>query len=274
MTKSTILSTLLGTSLVCGLSASWASEKDLSETTRVLRGQLVVQNQKGDWQPTSFVSVGKWVRSEGADTTVQVPGMTLRLEPGAKIRLNSAKDGASQLDTSTGRVFVRVDSSQVCTVAAQARQVQACKAEFVLDADNADQVYMVGGDAQVIDTPVPVEQKVKAWRRSSRLALDGPDVRQRNKNKRRKKFVQGEENKGKKLVEEPTPQPSMTQTPAYTPTPPPVQPPVPPTPPTPPPTVTGGSIWPVVGGLVGLGGIIALVTRGGGTENPVRPASP
>jgi hypothetical protein len=133
----------------------------------------------------------------------------------------------------------------------------------------------------------PAVRSLNAWSKgpAPQVALDGPDVRQRNKNKNRKKFVQGEENTGKRIGEDesPTTSPTPSSSPAYTPSPSPsVAPPspsaTPPSPsPSPSPTASGGGgeAWPYILGAGVLGGGIALLTNNNDDpDNIILPASP
>ncbi|MBT9585588.1 hypothetical protein IV102_19765 [bacterium] len=274
MKKSHLLAAAIGIVSIVGVSAVRAAEA--KSDTFVLRGSARVEGSNGRWNQASSVPVGKWVRSDKSETTLRVPGMTVRVEPGARVRLSESQNGAARLDARGGKIYVKVDSSAPCVVSSRNKQVSASQAEFVLDAGPLENFYIVDGDAQMTDLLATPETAAKAWKKfASQVALDGPDVRQRNKNKNRRRFTQGEANKGKRLVESPIP-PVETASPAYTPpVTPSVAPPSPSPPPQqPPPPQVGGNPWPWIGGILGAGGIVVLVTRRNDGDRVVNPASP
>ncbi len=262
-------STLVGVAIVAGMSGVWASDKNPGPT--IVRGSAVVQSADGRWVEAVSVPVGQWVRSAKTDTTLRVPGMIIRVEPGAKVRFDGVKDGVTQMDAKGGRVFVKVDSDQRCLISTSTHRVDASGSEFVLDTGDAESLYVLNGNAQMAEIQPKPAATAKAWKKfAAQVALDGPDVRKRGKN--RKRFVQGEQNTGKRVTEEPTrtasPSPTFTQTPVYTP---PATPPPPSPAPTPAPQVSGGGqIWPYFLPLLG-GGIYAATRRNDDDERPISP---
>lgn len=275
---------LLKTGIVLGLAmtASWALTPDGPHAPRTLRGTLLSQQPDGSWAKTDKFPVNQWLAAGAEGTTVKVPGATVRLKPGSQLCLaGSTGEASSQLKASHGRVFVKLDEGGSCQISTATKRFQASRGEFVLDAGEEEALYVVEGDVQTqaseTSPSAPEIRPLSHWADS--VALDGPDVRKRNRNRRR--FTQGEENKGKRIGEDlpptRTPMPTATETPAYTPTitPSPTTPPQPPS--NPPPQATGGGeLWPVIGGLVGLGGVTYLITRNDRNDENrvVFPASP
>jgi hypothetical protein len=276
--------TLLAATLA-GVSGAYAAAPK-SEIT-VLRGELQVQ-QGREWVTSSQVTPGTWVRANRSDTTLKMNGMSVRLEPGARVKVTPTSQG-TKIDARDGRLYVKVNPAASCLVATAKNQVRAGESEFVLDAGTQERFYVLQGQAQLVK-PTLAPQPVASWSKSKAVALDGPDVRRRAKNRRR--FTQGEENKGKRIGEDAppsSPTPAATQSPAYTPapspsyTPPPSPNPNPPQPPSnPPPAATGGSPWPWIGGALLAGGAGYGISRlvDNNDDNPVffnnviRPASP
>ena len=264
-----------------GVSGAWANGQQ--DAAQVLRGETQVQSATGAWASESQLKSDQWFRSAKPETTVKIPGATLRVEKGASVRYTApdAKSGSLNLSAKGGRVYVSLDPQATCKLNSQ---FEATKGEFVFDSETS-KLYVMEGDAHAVHPGKPNLQPLSSWAKATdAVALDGPDVRKRNRN--RKRFTQGEENKGKRIGEDQppsTPRPTATETPAYTPSPTPSFTPPSPTPPpnnTPPPEV-GGAEWPpIVGGLVGAGGIAYLISRnGGGGGNPppnffFPPASP
>ena len=188
---------------------AWGSEPVAQN--RLLRGELVTQTKQGKWLPASDLHNGEWLRSTQPNTTVQVHGATMRIDNGSSIKL-SKKDGV-QLQAKGGRIFVHLDKNSDCQIAMAKNTVRASQGEFILDADTND-LYVLDGDATIAETATTLKP-IQSWLKpATQIALDGPDVRKRANNRRR--FTQGEENKGKRIGEDLPPSPS--QTPAYTPT--------------------------------------------------------
>lgn len=264
--------TLVGVSLASG---------NTDSSPHLLKGSILSADAKGRWVPCEAPQAGQWIRSTQANTVVSCDGVTLRADKGAEVRFEPKDNQVSRVSARGGRVYVSLEDQLQCDVAIGDKHVAAQGGEFLVDATNA-RLAVLDGSASIVKA-VPVFSPLPVWQKSE-LALDGPDVRRRAKNRRR--FTQGEENKGKRIGEDApptqTPPPSMTQTPAYTPTltptPSPSTPPSPP--PSNPPTVVEGGFdpLPLVSGLLGAGGIAFLVIRNdGGNNDPQRivfPASP
>lgn len=267
--------------VVCIASASLA-KGDSEVVPQVLRGGVETLS-KGHWRENSHPGLTDWLRSTKDETAVVVPGAVLRMQAGASVRVQSAgRQQALKMSAKGGRVFVHLNGRQECQVASAGQTISASSGEFVLDADEPGRLIVVSGDAQIHSRPADLSVLRATVAASSSVeaatvALDGPDVRSRNKNKNRRRFTQGEQNKGRRIGEDVTPSPSPTYTPTPqasvqpTPTPSPTQPP---TQPDPPPVVEEGFPWPVIGGLVGAGGIVALLVRRNDNNDVVLPSSP
>lgn len=273
-----------GVALVAALGIAAANAAEPAGVS-VVRGNVQVE-RGGAWVSSSKVPVGSWVRAVDQDATLRVGGIAMRVEPGARVRVGSL-DG-QKVDARGGRVFVKVSPDAQCAVSTGKNIVSAHEGEFVLDAGPQERLFVLQGDARLAKEGSSAP--LASWSKS--IALDGPDVRRRNRNRRR--FTQGEENQGKRIGEDapptqtPTARPTYTETPAYTPsvtptTPPSSPPPTTPNPnPSPNPEVGGGgdpAIW--IGGIVGAGalafGIDRLVNDDSDDTNVFRgfrPASP
>jgi len=226
-------------------------------------------------------SEGQWLRAKDSDATIRVQGSTIRVQAGTNVRIHSGEGSLTKVDAKGGRIFVKVDDHSTCEVSTSSKKFTAGASEFLVDAGTQDRLYTLQGGVQLSEIkPTPVT--AKTWKKAFEVALDGPDVRKRNNNRRR--FTQGEENKGKRIGEDLPPSNTPTaapETPAYTPTATPTFTPTV-TPTTPPPTdnppqvVEGTDPWPIIGGVAGLGGLIAfVVTRNNGDEQRVvGPFSP
>lgn len=250
-------SRVVAATLVAGAFAvGWANSS--SPSVEVLRGEVTVAQADGSWQQALPVE-GQWVRSQKVNTAIRIPGAVLRMDPGTSVKFEHGQNGLS-VDAKGGRVYVALDGDSPCKVSTAKSLVRASQGEFVVDAQS-DALYVVAGNASTQGgSPRPLQ----AW--SERVALDGPDVRTRNRTRRR--VTQGEENTGRRVGEDqpsstPSASPTFTQMPAFTPTatPPPPVPPPPVPPPPAPPEVGGGPDWGVIGGIVGglglIGGILA-----------------
>lgn len=269
-------------SLVAFAGLSVARASDSKGEISLLRGAAEVRQANGTWSAADSISVGQWVRSSKTDTTVRLPGLTMRVEPGASVRVSKVDGQNTQVDAQGGRVFLKVDSDSTCQVSMANKQVRASQSEFVLDAGPEEKLLVLDGQARFVDEK-PATRSLSAWAKGALkpVALDGPDVRQRNKS--RKKFVQGEENTGKRIGEDesPTTSPTPSSSPAYTPSPSPsITPPSPsPSPPSPSPSPTaqggGGEVWPylVGAGVVG-GGLAILLNNDDDDDDVILPASP
>lgn len=241
-----------------------ASARGNQPTVSVIRGEAQAVQADGSWKQADSAPVGAWLKSAKQETTVRIPGMTVRMEPGAKVRVTQLNDQTASLDARGGRVFVKMDSGTECRLSSQSKTVVASQGEFVLDAAD-QQLYVFGGDAKLVNEQSPSGPAVN-WMKEGgkRVALDGPDVRRRNQN--RKRFTQGEENQGKRIGEDnpPTysPSPAVTESPAYTPSATPTFTPTstpPPSSPSPPPqgqgASAGGNAWEIIGPVLGAGAV-------------------
>jgi len=259
MRKHLAMGSIAALGAVAGLTGAWAS--DAKPQLVVLRGAAQVEQANGTWQESNSIPIGSWVRSSKSETTLRLPGLTMRMEPGATVRVSKSTGLSNQLEAKGGRVFVKVDAKSSCDVSLPTRTVQASESEFVVDPKG--RLFVLNGQASLLNVRAPL-QTLPGWSKElgGRVALDGPDVRKRNQN--RKRFTQGEENKGKRIGEDlpPSNSPTPAQSPAYTPSPtatatPPSTPPTSSPPTSNPPTATGGGgeIWPyaVAAAVVGAG---------------------
>lgn len=188
--------------------------------SKVLRGEVSLQSTPGANGPGSPLTTGQWVQSLNSDTTLRLPGAVVRMDKGTSLRYGVAK-GSSELSLAAkgGRIYVSLDDAASCEVASPKKRYRATQGEFVLDTGK-DQVYRVEGDVQVVSGKAEGFTPMQTWSKGE-VALDGPDVRRRNRNRRR--FTQGEENKGKRIGEDlppsssPSATPTVTESPAYTP---------------------------------------------------------
>jgi len=270
--------TLLGTTLALGLGFAHATQPG---QPHVLRGGVEVLDEAGRWTAQNDVPVGKWVRSTSADTTITLSGSTVRLKQGTSVLLNLSANNRVDFKAKGGGLFVKVQPEAQCDIHTPASDMVASAGEYAVDAQSSDNLQILAGSVMATPT-APPKPDLKALDKT--LALDGPDVRRRGRN--RKRFTQGEENKGKRIGEDAPPttsaSPPMTETPAYTPTPtftPTLTPtPSPTAPPqNPPPTATGGSPWPwLVPTLAAVGTGTYFLVRDTGNEpnQAVFPISP
>lgn len=276
----------LGCLAALGLTGAWA--KSSPSEFVVLKGTAQVKQADGSWADTNKLTANAWVRPASGNATLRLPGMTVRLEEGASLNVGKASSGAANLQARGGRVYFKVDADSAgCYIATNTKRVHAAQSEFILDAGTEEKLYVLDGQASILNDETTAVRDLEAWVKpeAKEVALDGPDVRRRNRNRRR--FTQGEENKGKRIGEDQppsTPRVVETQTPAYTPSATPTfspSPSVTPTPspsPQPPQVVDGGfNPWPLIGGIAGAGGIAALVILNNDDDDDRRivfPASP
>ena len=268
---------------LAGISVASASKPEATLT--VVRGQALTAQTDGSWKQAESAPVGAWLKSAKPETVVRIPGMTLRMESGAKVRVTQINDQSSKLDARGGRVFVKMDAGSDCRLSAQDKTVVASQGEFVVDSGEKSRLYVFSGDAKLLEE-APKYAPAATWaQHPDGLALDGPDVRRRNKN--RKRFTQGEENQGKRIGEDqpPTysPSPSATQSPAYTPSPTPPSPSYSPPPSasaSPPPQQDGLGVddpvgdlgpWDVLGPVIGAGAVAGAVIGLQGGDDDDRP---
>jgi hypothetical protein len=219
---------------------------------------------------------GDWLVANDSDATVRTTRGTFRLTRGASIRVNPKN---SAVET-RGRVFCRVHSKEWLSLSTGKRNVLVKDAEFVLDSANDGQLRLMNGEVYAERAQREIFRTAAVDWTDQPVALDGPDVRKRNR--KRTKFTQGEENKGKSIGEDEPP--VHTASPAYTPTPsvspqasvsPSISPSVSPTV-SPSPTQNnvveeggGGELGPILGGVAGAGGLAAfLATRGDDNASP------
>ena len=229
----------------------WSRPDERSEWTRVEPGRT----SQSSWLRTD--AGGQAVVSFASDTQLRLAGATT-------LHMHSSNKDAVQLQVVTGKIFASVPPSGKSSlrVSTPDGQVQSSGGEFLVNVVGRNtELSVLDGRAALIGTKIEMEHvgalagvgqvNVRPGM-DARLAYDGPDVRQRNK--ARRKFEKGEQNTGKRLNEDQTPTPSPS--PSETPAPASVQPPTQPPPANnPPPQLTegGGSIWPWVLGGLGLG---------------------
>lgn len=257
-----------------GICLSWASAP-AGQNAQVLRGALTSGGH--------HFAADQWVRSGPSGAVVQLPGATVRLEAGARLRYHQDKHGGLAMDAEEGKLFVSLQNEAGCQVRTPGSLVASTSGEFLVDALSDKALRVEGPAPQVQPLPEQVVSakaatQAQAWDRL--LALDGPDVRVRPKSK--KKYTEGEETSGRRIGEDPpSPSPSMSPTATWSPSPSPTQAPPSPSPTTPPPSPSpspqiggGPDPWPVIGGLAGLAGIIVLVQDDGDDDEVFRPISP
>lgn len=278
----------LATAVTLAIGYSVVSAVEVESDITLVRGQLQVQ-RNNEWVSASTVATGNWLRSEQKDAIIKMSGVAVRLEPGTQVKL-SADAGGPQISARNGRLFVKVDQATKCQITTANNQVVADESEFVLDAGEQERLYVLQGQAKFTQKAV-ASQPAAQWSKSHTLALDGTDIRVRSK--KRQRFVQGEENRGRRIGEDRpptrTPSPTASESPAYSPSAsvspsvsPSASPKVAPTAsPSPPPQNTpaiseGGSSWPWIGGLLGAGGLGYALSQLGNDEPDYvfRPASP
>lgn len=263
MNKRIIASSLL---LAFGLSITPALG-DL-EANPASNGIQYAAAREGPWSDQR-VEGSDWVRCQSQEGAVLPLGenVKVRLAPKTVAHVQVSEDGY-RIESLDGVAFVRIDKPTSVSVDSSTGGAVATQGEFVVDTTGESApVEVYSGDAR----PVINEE--------SSIRVAGPDVRERDEesDEARRARLRGSQHQ--------TPPPPVP--PAVPPVPPavppaPVPPPVPPpnvsTPPPPaqPTTVSqaGGfnPAWVVVPLAVG-GGIIALVSGGGG-DNPNPVASP
>jgi len=212
---------------------------------------------------------GDWLVANDSEATVRTTRGTFRLCKGASIRVSSKK---SVVET-RGRVFCDVHSKDWLSLSTGKRTVVVKDAEFVLDSAHDGQLRLIDGEVYAEREHRTIFRTAAADWTDQPVALDGPDVRKRNR--KRTRFTQGEENKGKKIGEDEPP--TQSASPAYTPTPTPsvspqasVSPSVSPsTQPPQNPQGGGSNLGPILGAVAGAGGLAAfLATRGDNNASP------
>jgi hypothetical protein len=263
--------TLLSGALIAGVTAAWAA-KGSPPQAQVLRGQAEMRQADGHWAEATGLGAGQWIRSARPETTIKVPGATVRLDKGASIKYQAAGGTRPRLNLAAdgGRVYVHLDDSTALRMTSKNLVYTANRGEFVMDSTTG-KVFTLAGDVRALDKE-PAPSNLESWSLDGAVAVEGPDVRVRNTDKRR--FTQGEENRGKRMSEDETPTSSPTYAPSASPT---FSPPTQATPYTPPTeTVTveeeGGGVDAglLAGALIVAGGGAYLIQRelSGDDDNP------
>ena len=279
--------TLAGSISLGLLVASASFAKPAATPISVVRGSLEVRAKDGSYNVSKNPAIGQWVKSSSSDTTILADGLTVRMAKGSEMLVASSQGNEHRLEAKSGRIYVRVPAGSKCVAQIGSQQLRASEGEFVLDAAASD-LYVFEGQATFVGEQAAKVPSLINWENGKKqLALDGPDVRRRGN--KRKRFTQGEENKGKRIGEDQPPtstaSPAITESPAYTPTASPsvtVSPTTNPPSPSPSPSAQagggGGQIWPYFLGAGILGGGAAIIANngGGGDDGPrfVAPASP
>lgn len=276
--------TLLGATLTLSLTFAQATQAGGAD---VVRGAVKVQQANGQWTAEKHVPLNKWVRADSSDTTLALAGSTVRMQEGTAIFVTQSDNNRVDIKAKDGEVFVKVQPDASCNVHTPTSDVAMLEGEAAVDTQSVDNLRVLGGSVSATPVKPAAEVKVSLKELDKALALDGPDVRKRNRNRRR--FTQGEENKGKRIGEDApaTTSPSpLPETPAYTPTATPTPTftpqPSPTTPPpqqTPPPSVGGGSPWPWLAPVIVAAGTgtYFLVRDTNDNNEPIRavfPSSP
>ena len=252
-------------SMICAAAAK-SSGPPSPNHYEVIRGAVQVESAPGNWSNSDTVPVGAWCRSSDNNATLHLPGGVVRLGAGSMVKV----DSDATINAKHGRIFVKVAEGSSYTVVSAQGVVKASGSEFIVDASDAGKVRVVEGEAAV--SGAPKWSPLRVWAKDSKVALDGPDVRVRNRN--RKRFTQGEENKGKRIGEDAppssSPTPPTTSSPAYTPSPSPsFTPPSPSASASPPPSNNnpppqadgggGGNAFDILGPVLGAGAIAGVV---------------
>ena len=274
---------LLGASSYC-----LASAPDVlpgSTSAQPLRGCLLARSEGHvTWTPVEAggTSQSTWLHTEvGGEAVVALANNAhLRLAEGTTLHVQYVGKEAARLEVFSGKIFASLptDGKSSLAVATPTALVKSVGGDFVMDVAAQDtRLSVLDGCANLAGTKldldgignlpgvqsVNVSPGLDANARQTpdasfltkaeppgEVAVDGPDVRVRKKDKR--KFVEGEENQTRRVGEDETPSPSPS--PQYTP--PPTEPPPPPPNNPPLPQFTdggGGEIWPYILGGVGLG---------------------
>ncbi len=251
--------TFLSGALIAGVTVAWAA-KGAPPEAQVLRGQAEVRQADGQWAATAGLDAGKWIRSTKPETTIKVPGATVRLDQGASIKYQAAggKEPRLNLAADGGRVYVHLDEPTALRLTSKKAVYTASNGEFVMDSTTG-KVFAVSGDVRASDAGA-IPTNLETWSKEGAVAVEGPDVRKRNTEPRR--FTEGEENQGKRVGEDETP----SSTPSYTPSATPSYTPSPSTQSTPPPRNNPPTANVESGGGGINGGLLAgaLILAGGG----------
>lgn len=264
-----------------------------------VHGTLLARStENGDWRTVEKgqVDQGSWLRTEaGCEAVIALRNDAhLRMAENTSVHISQSSASGARLEVLEGKILSDVPEHGRSTVAFDTPEgvIQSSGGVTVVEVkDQNTSVNSLTGSASVQAEKISVPgfgvlpgRKQAQTVTGVELAMDGPDVRRRNK--RRQPFVQGEETGPKRLGEDETPSPSPS--PAVTPTPPP-QTTVQPTPPPPnnTPVATsggGGEIWPYLLGAAALGTGAYFLFRGddednnNGNNNPIFfnniPASP
>lgn len=207
--------TLLSGALIAGVTGAWALKGEPPEA-QVLRGQVEMRQADGKWGETTMVDAGKWIRSAAPETTIKVPGATVRLDKGASIKYQAAGGIQPRLNLSAdgGRIYVHLDDQTALRLNSKELVYTAHRGEFVMDSTTG-KVFALAGDIRALDRQ-QAPSNLESWSKDGAVAVEGPDVRRRNTKKRR--FTEGEENRGKRMGEDETPTSSPTYTPSASPT--------------------------------------------------------
>ena len=257
-------------------------------------GLMVGHSASGPWSSGS-PAPGLWVTTNDADGAVLNlhNGIVAKLAKGSSVRYEGNSRDV-KLSGLHGRLFMHLDKT-ASSVAIQVgtAQVDASRGEFIVDSLSPTKLNVINGDASVKTVAPKTHAAAKAHKlakKSSTVALDGPDVRSRSteedefNKKKKKKRAAGYQNN-----------PTTPTTPPVQPTTPPVTtPPYTPPPTTPPPTTTtpppeapatavapaagagAATPWIVLGSVLVVGGGIALAVSGHSSSSSTvtSPASP
>lgn len=250
LTSSLLIASILATT---SLPAAWA---DASTADGQVRGNVLVKDATGNWQPTSDLQPGSWVKAADSSATLNVSGVMIRMTEGATAQLVAVTPEAVsvKMGSGEGRVFVNVPSGIKLDLQAGGERVKASNGEFVLGYGAQNRLEVFSGDA-VGSKAQRGMYGAKAWASEKELALAGPDTQRRPTNQVENTNTQTQ-NAGEDQTMSPTfsPSPTETWTPTTTPT---WTPTASPTP-TRTATVEGGGteIWPFILGGLALGGLI------------------
>lgn len=284
--------------------ASQAPEIPGGSEAEPITGTLLARaSEDVDWRAVApgQVTQSGWLRTQaGGEAVVAFRNEShLRMAENTTVHVTSSNPANLNLEVTQGKILVDVPEHGRSQVRIETPKggVSSSGGVMVVEASSggtrvdalsgsptvaAERLSLPGLGSMPGQTSIRVQPGLEVMMESGPVALEGPDVRRRNK--KRGKFVQGEESGPKRVGEDESPSPSPS--PNYTP--PPTQPPptvVTPPPPDTTPVITegggGGEIWPYLLGLGALGTGAYFLFRdddsnnnGGFIVNNNIPASP
>ncbi|MBS2034804.1 hypothetical protein JST97_07445 [bacterium] len=128
---------------------------------QVVRGQAEVRQADGAWVAAQGFGPGQTIRSQKDNTTVSLPGATIRLESGSQLAFKQVGDRL-QMFAKNGRVFVSLDKDVVCELESAKKNIVASGSEFAVDG-NTGKLFVLSGNARVDGEPATGSEDLRDW---------------------------------------------------------------------------------------------------------------